>query len=242
MVRRTQCEQEGVAMTLPGFSAAHSLYQGVGRYRPPERAPAGGPGVLDQTVTPAYSPGRATMDKCNSVLENCLEHSFFAIFPPAIAVAQLGCVGRQKIPGSSCCPKLCEFDASGPEAGCCDSGEACVDEGDPNARNGCCPAGQSVCGGKCCGPGEKCCGSSCCPAAANCCGNECGCQGGMLCQNGQCSFPPFGPVTPPSTDVESIPKPAGGCPAGWKECLNSTTCCAPGIKCCGSGCAAACVN
>jgi len=229
-------------MTLPGFSAAHSLYQGVGRYRPPERSPAGGTGVLDQTVTPAYSPGPVTMGKCNAVVEDCLLQSFLLVFPPAIAGAQLACVGRQKIPGSTCCPKLCEFDASGPEAGCCDSGETCVDDRDFNARNGCCPAGQSVCGGKCCGPGEKCCGSNCCPAAANCCGDACGCQDGRLCQNGECTYPPFGPYTPPPEGVESIPKPATGCPAGWKECLNSTVCCAPGIKCCGNGCAAACVN
>lgn len=228
-------------MALPGFSAGYSLYQGGRHYRVPERSPSSGTEGLDQTVTPAYRPGPGTMDKCNSVVDDCLQMSLLELFPPAIAASQLLCVGRQKIPGSTCCPHFCEFDASGPEAGCCDSGETCVHDTDPNARDGCCPAGQSVCNGKCCGPGEKCCGSSCCPAAADCCGDSCGCQGGMLCQNGQCTFPPFGPFTPP-TDVESIPMPPTGCPAGWTSCLNSTECCAPGIKCCGNGCMAACVN
>jgi hypothetical protein len=237
------CGTRGADMTLPGFSAAFSLYQGVGRYRAPAGSLFSGTGALDQAVKPAYIPGPVTEAKCYEVVKECLLQSLLLVFPPAVAVAQLKCAGRQFIPGSTCCPKLCEFDLSAFGAGCCDSGETCVNEQDRNARSGCCPAGQSVCGGNCCRPGEKCCGSSCCPASANCCGDKCGCQGGMHCQNGQCTYPPFDddPYIP-APGVESIPKPATGCPAGWKECLNSTICCAPGIKCCGNGCAAACVN
>ena len=77
--------------------------------------------------------------------------------------------------GNHCCPKSCgsqnPFD---PGSGCCDEGEQCVDEKDPNARQGCCPVGQSVCGGICCPPNHKCCGDSCCP-------NDWKCEQGTCC-------------------------------------------------------------
>lgn len=240
-------------MTLPGFSAACSLYQGVGRYRPPERSLPGRAVAPDPSVVPAYFPGPVSSGKCQAMIKGCLEKSAalcavtVPFFPPSIvgcAIEGFGCAGIALRPGSDCCPQVCDFDPfNQPGGGCCDEGETCVDQGDPNSRSGCCPAGQSVCGGKCCGPGEKCCGASCCPGAANCCGDECGCQGGSICQDGVCTFPSFGGGgNPPPPDAISIPRPPTGCPEGWKECLNATQCCAPGIKCCGSGCSPSCVN
>jgi hypothetical protein len=89
------------------------------------------------------------------------------------------CVGYCNIPGGlgpfsgPCCPKVCgpEFLLGpflGSGTGCCDLGEACVDQEDPNSRQGCCPTDQVVCGGSCCAKGESCCGDTCCPSGYYC--------------------------------------------------------------------------
>lgn len=105
-------------------------------------------------------------------------------------------------PGGDCCPKLCgalgPFD---PGSGCCDLGEACVDQNDPNSRNGCCPSDQSVCDGSCCARGERCCGDTCCPPDWFCL------DGGVCTQ-----YPPLGPPGPPPPPPP--PPPPGGCPPG----------------------------
>jgi hypothetical protein len=114
--------------------------------------------------------------------------------------------------GGDCCPKLCgPEDPFNPGAGCCDLGEHCVDQYDPNSRDGCCPSDQSVCGGSCCAKKESCCGNVCCPQ-------------GQPCTDGVCGlYPPlFPPGTPPPPPP---PPPAGGCPPGtW---YNPSFGCAP---------------
>jgi hypothetical protein len=92
-----------------------------------------------------------------------------------------------------CCPKLCgPLDPFNPGSGCCDNGEHCVDQNDPNSRNGCCPSDQSVCGGSCCAPGDYCCGDSCCPP-------------GQPCTDGGCGVYP--PIIPPGTPPPGPPPP-----------------------------------
>jgi hypothetical protein len=236
-------------MTLPGFSAERCLYQGSGHYRSAEGSPFYW-GESSQVAVPAYEPGRETQAKCNAMAIACRDSSAICfagafIFPPAIAgcnTALLGCMAAIPL-SSECCPKRCELDVefalSG--GGCCDLGENCVDQHDPNSRNGCCPADQAVCGGKCCPPGQKCCGNSCCPSAVDCCGDACGCTGGMVClPDNVCGFPSLGPVTPdvpPGVIKIPIP-PSGECPQGFSRCEDRTVCCLPGIHCCASGCSA----
>lgn len=139
------------------------------------------------------------------------------------AEAYAGCIGLCNVPswvpvlGGNCCPKICgppnPLEGSG--SGCCDLGEACVDQHDPNSRQGCCPSGQIVCGGKCCAQGDFCCGDTCCPT-------------GYFClDGGQCTASP--PFTPPGS---SPPKPpVNNCLFGGAPCGNK--CCPPGLQCCG---------
>lgn len=141
----------------------------------------------------------------------------------ACAEAYAACIGYCNIPGwvpvvgGYCCPKICgtpnPLEGSG--SGCCDLGEACVDQHDPNARQGCCPSGQAVCSGHCCASGERCCGDGCCPSHFHCL------DGGICAE-----FPPFAapgasPPTPPENHCLF-----GGAPCGTK-------CCPPGLACCG---------
>jgi len=134
-----------------------------------------------------------------------------------------GCIGLCNVPswvpvlGGYCCPKICGFPdpLEGSGSGCCDLGEACVDQHDPNSRQGCCPSGQIVCGGNCCAKGDRCCGDTCCPT------------GHFCLDGGYCTESP--PFVPPGGDP---PKPPvnnclfGGAPCGRK-------CCPPGLMCCG---------
>jgi hypothetical protein len=133
----------------------------------------------------------------------------------------LECFGFCNIPSGPgwkgfCCPKVCGLPTPGKEGtGCCDHGEACVAQDDPNSRDGCCPVGH-FCGGRCCPTDAPCCGSSCCPPPYSCI------EG--VCTTG------FGTGTPP---------PPHGCPPGAAPCgfPDSSgvirTCCPPGLKCCG---------
>jgi hypothetical protein len=110
-------------------------------------------------------------------------------------------------PQTKCCPVACEGWDPGndPGVGCCDSGENCVDQADPNSREGCCPSDQIVCGGKCCAKTERYCidGNFCSQYASNI---------------------PFGNASPP-------PPPANNCLLGGTPC--GKKCCPPGLQCCG---------
>lgn len=124
---------------------------------------------------------------------------------------------------TTCCPKLCGVpNPLDPGSGCCDEGEACVDQNDPNSRQGCCPRDQNVCAGKCCAKGESCCGDTCCPPD-------------YFCRDGFCSeFPgsiiPDNPKAP--TDMGTFREKIK-CPPGSERC--GTMCCPPGLQCCDLG-------
>lgn len=143
---------------------------------------------------------------------------------PACLLAYYACLAEDRIPGlgndvSPCCPTLCSpgdyLSALAVDPllidgiGCCDAGEHCVDQNDLNARDGCCPSTQAVCGGYCCGPGESCCGNTCCPPSSMCLHGVCCPPGTQNVCNGQC------------------------CPG---SCDQGGNCCAPPSKICGGGC------
>ena len=195
-------------MRMPGLTAGASLYRTSRQYRLSSSA-FGGAWSASPLVA-AFHPGPATQRDCSECLEQCAEAnvqcSAFAvvplwgcIFPPlcpaaaaaagaALAVCQLtslGCAGYCEV--GKCCPKVCGFpNPFDPGAGCCEADEHCVDESDPNARDGCCPSHQQVCGGRCCPPGHKCCGNACCPADFKCeQGTCCPPESSTVC-NGRC--------------------------------------------------------
>jgi hypothetical protein len=155
----------------------------------------------------------------------------------ALATALVACdaaalVATGVCAATTCCPKLCgtpnPFD---PGSGCCDADEACVDQNDPNSRNGCCPSNQSVCAGKCCPVGSSCCGDTCCPLPNHCCGSTCCGPGVPCCGDSCCSLlPPPGThtPTPPPTSCS-----AGSSPCGFPDSSGVIrTCCPPGLQCC----------
>jgi hypothetical protein len=139
----------------------------------------------------------------------------------------LSCFGICNIPSASglgwespCCPKVCGFPTPGSEGtGCCDHGEACVDQDDPNSREGCCPSGRLVCGNSCCAEGQTFC-----------------------TEGGQCSsdFPGHFPNDPPP------PPPPNNCIFGGEPC--GPKCCPPGLQCCnyspqfGPDCKTSCIH
>lgn len=145
-----------------------------------------------------------------------------------------GCIGLCNVPsfvplvGGYCCPKICgapnPLDGYSSGSGCCDADEHCVDQNDPNSRDGCCPSDQRVCGSKCCAKGEYCCGDTCCPA-------------GFFCQEGRfCSEFPSDLLPPPGTPPPTPPKGsvfAVKCSPGETRCGNE--CCPPGKECCSIG-------
>jgi hypothetical protein len=149
---------------------------------------------------------------------------------------------------TTCCPKLCGVpNPLDPGSGCCDSDEACVDQNDPNSRQGCCPSDQRVCGGNCCAKGESCCGNTCCPPSGHCCGDVC-CDASIPCCGGSCCslLPPPGtpPPKPPSTSC--VP---GAAPCGFPDSSGVIrTCCPPGLQCCnftaefGPDCQTSCIH
>jgi hypothetical protein len=221
-------------MKMPGFTADASLYGTSGRYR----VSASEFGALQswQSIVPAYRPSTETMKQCTKCQTACGVSLAFCeagavpacVTPITCAAAlgvcsleYLGCLVKCTLPVvGDCCPKPCRFpDPLNPGIGCCDEGENCVDESDPNSRSGCCPSDQNVCGGKCCSKGDTCCGSECCPP-------------GWFCSDGVCSQSvPFPGGTPPEP-----PKPSPGsgvfdvCPPMWTHCKDK--CCRPGLECC----------
>jgi hypothetical protein len=183
--------------------------------KPPAQPPVTAP--FPQTVVPAYhirlgGPGGNACATCaNDAAETLAECDAIAaaavvaacLFPPACPAAAIaggaalgGCATQFGIRMGTCelkecCPKRC-----GPTnildlgSGCCEAGEQCVNQNDPNAaRGGCCPEGRSVCSGNCCIDGETCVQGVCCPpntpGACNgvCCSGPCD-------QAGNCCNPP----------------------------------------------------
>ena len=149
------------------------------------------------------------------------------------AEAYAACIGYCNVPGwvpvvgGYCCPKICgppnPLEGSG--SGCCDLGEACVDQDDPNSRQGCCPSGQLVCGGKCCAVGDQCCGDTCCPPNYFCR------EGGFCSEFPSDLGPPAG--TPPPLPPQYACSP-GSAPCGFADSSGVIrTCCPPGLQCCG---------
>jgi hypothetical protein len=153
-----------------------------------------------------------------------------------------------------CCPKACGVpDPLHPGSGCCDAGDHCVDENDPNAREGCCPPERAVCGGHCCRDGEVCTGDlccppgtttacngvccngactpsgQCCPSPSNVCGDTC-CPPFNKCCNGQCcgAYQECDPKTG-GCATPSGPR-INPCRAGYSAC--GSQCCPPGKQCC----------
>lgn len=236
---------------MPGFTAESSLRRSSRTYRTAwsgSRSAGTGP-----VVVPAYMPGPATQARCSDCMSGCAEDLVLCSASAAVLLA--GCVIPPLCPAAAaaagaviagcdanalrcnarclatrCCPKVCgPTNPFEPGSGCCDSNEQCVSLTDPNARRGCCPAGQSVCGGACCAPGERCCGSTCCPP-------------GWFCINNVCTqYPSFGEYVPtPPTRVPSVSA-TGMCPPGHTRCRNQ--CCLPGMRCCGYGCEwGSCIN
>lgn len=225
-------------MNIPEFNAEASLYRTNGHYRASVSECSAL--QLSQPILPAYIPSQETMRKCYKCLEkDCSKHLGICqavadiacfVYPPACLSAHVGCwneylacLGSCHLPGElgECCPKPCRVpNPFKPGVGCCDEGEHCVDESDPNSRSGCCPRGRSVCGGKCCLPGDNCCGDQCCPA-------------NYFCLDGFCSeFP--GPLLPPKGEGPPTPPPyTDYCLWGWTPCKGK--CCAPGLECCPDG-------
>lgn len=196
-------------MNMPEFTAQASLYTTSNRYRSSGSEVSGLPST--QSVVAAYHPGPTTQAICNGCLQVCsdnwrsCENAAIALFwwDPFVLLTAL----RAKCDSTEercrngcadvCCPQLCgpgEPSTSG--AGCCDADESCVDQNDPNSRNGCCPSNQTVCGSKCCPAGFSCIGGLCTTGFPNTpppplddgcmlfggvqCGKKC-CYGGLKC-------------------------------------------------------------
>ncbi len=244
------------------------MYRSKVRYR-------GSPLVSGRsTIVPAYFPGPSTEAKCSDCLgyvatslagcyallvadvaAECLNpFGWFGACETAIArlpgeiiicdaesVSGIGYCDAQR-----CCPKVCgPPNPLIPGSGCCDHGEHCVDQNDPNSRDGCCPSDQSICGDKCCPPG------------VSCCGNECGCPGTSTCVQGQCCPPGAnricngaccqGPCDSDGNCCDSPNHVCGGlCCPPLNECCNGQCCglgqqCHPTLgTCCSTICGPAC--
>jgi hypothetical protein len=220
-------------MNMPEFTAQSSLYRTSNRYRSSGSELSGLPST--QSVVAAYHPGPSTRKRCDMCLQSCANaknscEDFVAGLvswwnPVAALLLYAGCYSdaadcRDQCanpPLGACCPKACgPLNPFEPGAGCCDGNEQCVDRYDPNSRQGCCPSGQSVCGGKCCAQGESCCGDTCCPSTYYC-------LDGNFCSQYPSNVPFGNPPPPPPPDNNCI---FGGAPCGNK-------CCPPGWECCG---------
>jgi hypothetical protein len=194
-------------MNIPAFSAQASLYKTSNRYRSSGGEFSGLPSA--QPVVGAYYPGPATVANCRSCYQVCRDNGFdcesalielfgwWDPFGPWFSALRAECDATEERCRNNCadvcCPQLC-----GPDAGCCDADEGCVDRNDPNSRDGCCPSNQAVCGGKCC------------PVGSSCVGN--------VCTTGFSNTPP--PPPPPNNCI------FGGAPCGPKCCPPGLQCCA----------------
>jgi len=174
--------------------------------------------------TPAQGSCTSCTNTCQAVSYSCgVAAAVVAVFCPwcgvgagaACAAIYLGCTLDCVYNPSFCCPVKC---ASGPlnilnpGDGCCNFGENCVDENDPNAvRQGCCPASQNECASKCCAVGERCDQNSgkCCNPVSTCSAGTC-CEG--TCIEGTCC---------PSTSLAC----SHACCDSFAQCTNIGTCC-----------------
>ena len=232
-------------MSVPGFTAEATIYRSMRQYA---YAVAESLVGTPLPVELAYFPGPETQARCSDCTENCAAQlsicsagaaSVLAgcFFPPAcpgaVALAgelqaacdteNLGCQGYCE--AFKCCPKPCGIpNPFNPGEGCCDSGEHCVDGGDPNARSGCCPSERAVCGGNCCAAGENCCGDSCCPAD-------------FICQQGTCC-PPGTKTVCNGVCCDGACDPSGNC-CPWPSHVCGDQCCPPFNKCCAGKCCGA---
>lgn len=228
---------------LPGYTADASLGRATRHYR---TVATGVIPPADGIIVPSYRPTEAKRAECYTCQTDC--NATLAICEATAAVTLAGCVFPPACPAASvaaaaelaacdtgyltcqalclsgkCCQKRC---GSGNPLdggdGCCDPDEQCVAIGDPNAREGCCPRDQIVCGGDCCAKGDRCCGGECCPPNWHCINN--------VCQQ----YPPFGQYSP--APVTAIPpaSSSGRCPSGHFPCHGK--CCEHGMTCCGYGC------
>lgn len=219
-------------MSILNFTAQASLYRSSRHYRGSATSPDGSP--LGGSIVLAYRPLPATQIQCSQCNDGCDSDYEFcnslitplgvacSLFVPAAcaaaAYAQLYCDAvyagcRAYRLFGFCCPKACSVpDPSHPGEGCCEIGEHCVDQNDPNARSGCCPSDRHICGGKCCAEREVCCGDTCCPPD-------------QPCFDGVCGVYP--PLIPPGTSPPPTPPPPAGCPPGtW---YNPSVGCVPVI-------------
>jgi len=231
-------------MSIPGFTAAGSLYRSGQIYY--SSTADSGPGPSDSALdhlVPAWVPTLNTRERCQTRLDacgigfsTCLGVSVFSLGLGSVACLGLyhACLGEALIPGqgnelSPCCPTLCDFGdfvrtATYPPddiiLGCCDAGDRCVSPNDRNSRSGCCPSDQSVCGDACCAKGESCCGDTCCPP-------------NFHCRDGFCSeFISDFPSTPPPAPLPHSCSP-GSAPCGFPDSSGVIrTCCPPGLQCC----------
>lgn len=199
-------------MNIPQFTAQASLYKTSNGYRSSgcefSHLPSG------QSVVAAYHPGPTTRAICNGCLQVCsdnwhsCESAAIGLFswwnlPLMIGLEAMCDSARERCHNDCadvCCPQRCapgEPSTSG--AGCCDADEGCVDQNDPNAREGCCPSNQSVCGGQCCPPGFFCMDN--------------------LCTTGFPKTPP--PPSPPDNGCMLF----GGVQCGKKCCYGGLQCC-----------------
>lgn len=223
-------------MNLPSFSAERSLYRASGHYQTFGLAFADSPS--SHSIVPAYFPNPESVAKCQGCIEGCLKAlgactAAAVFFPPALAVCvttSWACIGYCSVPGTNCCPTVCSFDPfNQPGGGCCDWGEHCVHIDDRNARHGCCPSDQNVCGGRCCAKGERCCGGECCPE-------------NFHCIDGFCTlYPSFGKSEPsPREGKHPFDVPWLLCMDGRAPCHGE--CCSPSLVCCADGCKNTCVH
>ena len=205
-----------------------------------------------QSVIPAYYPSPETMKECWHCRDVSCQRDFgyceFLADITCAATLGIGCLPAHGLcwatlglceatcalpsPLGDCCPHPCRVpDPFNPGDGCCDEGETCVDENDPNSRYGCCPSGRNVCGNNCCLPGDTCCGDACCTAGFNCCNGVC--CAGVCDNNGNCC---------PGPDYICN----GACCDALSKCCNGVCCdsgqvCHPTLgTCCSNVCGPAC--
>ena len=155
-------------MSLPSLTAEASLYRSSrnypGIYQPATENSARG-------FFPAYLPGKGTQQTCYDCTSGCVESELWceagvvavmtACCVLSLGFACAGCVAAAAVASAACdanlarcmgncavtrkcCPKACGvIDPFDPGSGCCDSGESCVDQSDPNSREGLLPGRSS---------------------------------------------------------------------------------------------------
>jgi len=214
--------------------------------------------------TPAQGSCTSCINACQATFAGCgVGAGIVAVLCPwcgagigaACAAIYLGCTLDCVYSSSFCCPVKCEsglLNILNPGDGCCDFGEHCVAENDPNAvRQGCCTSNQNVCSNKCCAVGERCDKNTdkCCNPVSTCSAGTC-CEGtciegtccpstSLACSHACCDS--FAQCTNIGTCCgftnELCPGDPTGCCNSGEQCINNNCC--PGDQVCGSVCCAA---